>query len=146
VEEDIDTEEFDNDDELGVVIEEVDLSALLDEIDGSGGASQGGGLPAGDLLDLDGAEAVYRRGVGRQEAGDFEGCVAALEEAARAMNWKFAASARLGRAYRDRGKTPEAIEWFEKASSAPSRSQNESRELLYDFADTLEASGDRSRA
>jgi tetratricopeptide (TPR) repeat protein len=136
-------EELEEEDEQGVVIEEVDLSALLDEIDGVPAAV---GLPAGDLLDLDGAEAFYRRGVALQESGDFEGCVNALEEAARAQNWKFAAAARLGRAYRERGKTPQAIEWFAKAAKAPARSPSESRELLYDYANALEASGDYTRA
>ena len=135
--------------ELGVVLEEVDLSALLDEIAGATTVEAKGqsyGLTAGDLVDLDGAEAFYRRGAALEESGDIEGCIAAFEAASKAPAWRFAAGARLGRVCRQRGQMPRAIEWFDRALTAGAPSGVEGREVRYDLADVLESSGDKARA
>jgi tetratricopeptide (TPR) repeat protein len=134
--------------DLSIVLEEVDLSSLLDEITAtsSAEAKQGYGLTAGDLVDLDGAEAFFRRGVALEESGDVDGCVAAFEAAAKAPAWQFAAAARLGRLFRKKGQVSKAIEWFERASLSGAPSPIEASELLYDLADTLESAGDSAKA
>jgi tetratricopeptide (TPR) repeat protein len=69
-----------------------------------------------------------------------------LETASRATRFRFEAASLLGRIFRDRGDTPRAIEWLERAAEAPAPSDEEGRALLYDLGTMIEGSGDTTRA
>jgi len=151
---------------------EVDLSIVLDDIKrpqrgpetpGAGAAAPAPATPAAPPADLDGvfahlregssrrtameeAEQQYKRGLALREVGDVDGCVAALEAASLAPRLRFVTAAILARICRDRGMNRQAIEWFEKAATAPAPTAGEGHELLYDLADTLEKEGETARA
>ena len=72
--------------------------------------------------------------------------VAALRAASEAIRFRFEAASLLGRVHQQRGETPEAIEWFERAAEAPAPSPDEGHALLYDLGTLVEESGDTSRA
>ena len=44
------------------------------------------------------------------------------------------------------GELPAAIEWYERAAEAPAPTVEAGRELLFELAQTLEASGEEARA
>jgi tetratricopeptide (TPR) repeat protein len=69
-----------------------------------------------------------------------------LKAACEAIRFRFEAASLLGRLYQQRGETPEAIEWLERAAEAPAPSQDEGHALLYDLGTLAEACGDTSRA
>ncbi len=138
---------------------EVDLSIVLD----AGEPSDASETPATESPDLDGvfkqfrgeaarrsavetAEARYRLALELRAAGDLDGAVSALEDAARVPKLRFVAAALLGRLCRDRGMVAEAIDWFERAAEAPAPNPDDLHELLYDFADALEKHGEIARA
>lgn len=93
-----------------------------------------------------GAEAAYARALALHKDGDIDGCLQALREAARAPQWRFAAASRAGRLLRREGRLAQAIEWLERASQAPAPTPEESHELLYELAESLEAVGESARA
>jgi tetratricopeptide (TPR) repeat protein len=143
---------------------EVDLSVALDEIDRPVASSNPGlaGAPA-PASDLDGvftrlrddrggrsaadiAESEYRRSKVLRDAGDIDGCMAALEAASRAPKLRFATASQLARLHVERGQTAQAIEWFEKAAQAPAPTTDEAHQLLYDLAVALESLGEGARA
>ena len=72
--------------------------------------------------------------------------LAPLKAACEAIRFRFEAASLLGRLYQQRGETPEAIEWLERAAEAPAPSEDEGHALLYDLGMLVEASGDTSRA
>jgi tetratricopeptide (TPR) repeat protein len=92
------------------------------------------------------AEQQYKRGLALRDVGDIDGCVAALEAASQAPRLRFVTAAILARIWRDRGTNGRAIEWFEKAATAPAPTVGEGHDLLYDLADTLEKEGETARA
>jgi len=75
-----------------------------------------------------------------------EEALAPLKAACEAIRFRFEAASLLGRVYQQRGETPEAIEWLERAAEAPAPSEDEGHALLYDLGTLVEASGDTSRA
>jgi tetratricopeptide (TPR) repeat protein len=151
---------------------EVDLSIVLDDIKrpqkrpaapGGAGPAAAPGTPAAAPGDLDGvfahlrddssrrtameeAEQQYRRGLALREVGDIDACIVALEAASQAPRLRFVASAMLARILRDRGMNGQAVEWFERAATAPAPTAEEGHDLLYDLADTLEKEGETARA
>jgi len=138
---------------------EVDLSIVLDDIKPAPLP-----LPASQIQpDLDGVfgnlrdqasrrsgaeegEKDYQRGLALRDAGDFEGCMQALEKASRAPGLRFAAASLLGRLFDERNLLPQALEWLERAAQAPAPTADEGHALLYDLADALERYGETSRA
>ena len=68
---------------------------------------------------MDEAEQQYKRGLALREAGDIDGCITALQAASQAPRLRFATASILARIFRDRGMTPQAVEWFERAAQAP---------------------------
>ena len=72
--------------------------------------------------------------------------LAPLKAACEAIRFRFEAASLLGRLYQQRGETPEAIDWLERAAEAPAPSEDEGHALLYDLGTLVEASGDTSRA
>jgi tetratricopeptide (TPR) repeat protein len=141
---------------------EVDLSIVLDDIKPPLKRSEPPGTaPASDDIDgvfahlrddasrrsaMDEAQHQYKRGLALREAGDMDGCIAALEAASRAPQLRFATASILARIFRDRGLTQRAVEWFERAAQAPVPNAEEGHALLYDLSDALEKEGETARA
>ena len=92
------------------------------------------------------AEQQYKRGLALREAGDIDGCIAALQAASQAPKLRFVTASLLARIFRERGLNRQAIEWFEKAAQAPAATAEEGHDLLYDLADALENEGEIARA
>ena len=72
--------------------------------------------------------------------------LAPLKAAARTTRFRFEAASTLGRLYIQRGETPNAIEWLERAAEAPAPTADEGYSVLYDLGTLIEDSGDTSRA
>jgi tetratricopeptide (TPR) repeat protein len=72
--------------------------------------------------------------------------LAPLKAACEAIRFRFEAASLLGRLYQQRGETPQAIEWLERAAEAPPPTEDAGHALLYDLGTLVEASGDTSRA
>jgi hypothetical protein len=140
---------------------EVDLSLMLEDIKHPlPDVPKGGGSEPADLdgvfADLRGkagagastgaAEQSYVRGLALREAGDIDGCLAAMQEATHSPRLRFVTGAVVARIFRERGQTEQAIEWFERATQAPAPTKEESHQLMYDFAETLEAAHEVMRA
>jgi len=94
----------------------------------------------------DGAEQQMKHGLALQAAGNIDKAIEAFEMASRSPRHRFQASLCVGRIYREREQLPQAIEWFERATQAPSPTPEEGFTLLYELADALEASGETARA
>jgi tetratricopeptide (TPR) repeat protein len=92
------------------------------------------------------ADAEYTRALAFRQAGDIEGCIAALRSASRAPRLQYAAASLLGQLFRDRGQMDVAIEWLERAAEAPALGPADAHRVLYDLADALEAAGESPRA
>jgi tetratricopeptide (TPR) repeat protein len=139
---------------------EVDLSIVLDEIREPDLPAEAPVKPAGDLDDvfaqlrteasrrtaLEVADEEYQRGLALHREGKIDECIPALQAASRAPRLRFVTASLLGRIFRDRGLTPQAIESFERAAEAPAPTPEEGQELLYDLADALEKTGEVARA
>jgi tetratricopeptide (TPR) repeat protein len=94
----------------------------------------------------DAGEGELKRALVLREAGDVDGCMAALERAARSPATAFAAASLLGRLHKERGAMTAAIEWFERAAEAPAPTPIEYHAVLYELAVGLEAGGETARA
>ncbi len=81
-----------------------------------------------------------------QGAGMIDEARAALEQAAADSRYRFQATAALGRLYRRLGDPTEALRWLEQAAEAPAPTADDGRALVYDLADTLERTGEGTRA
>ena len=137
---------------------EIDLSDMLGEIAQPAGADTTRDAPVKPSDEL---EAVFDSF--REEAGDpaaehfrlaltYEGMgmidqsLKQLEIAARSPKYRFDASARIARAERSRGRSRQALEWFERAAEAPAPDLEAGRALLYDLGQTLAGAGETARA
>lgn len=141
---------------------EVDLSALLDEINlpsfevASSGVALTREELAGALSDRrdraptsrrsDAASQQYTRGKAFYDAGHLDQAVEALREASRTPAVRFGAASLLGTIYRQQGRVAEAIEWLERAAEASPPDPQSHHVLLYQLADALESSGETARA
>jgi tetratricopeptide (TPR) repeat protein len=141
---------------------EIDLSETFgDMADGAGGGDAPEAVPAA-LAGLErvfegfreeavrtghqGAAQQYRAALALREAGDIEGAIAALELVVRSPRYRFKAAAELARIHRDLGRTPESIEWFERAAESSPAATDESRDLLYELGVLLAGAGETERA
>jgi tetratricopeptide (TPR) repeat protein len=93
-----------------------------------------------------GAAQQYRAALALLEAGDVDDAVSTLEQVVRSPRYRFKAAAELARIHRDQGRTPEAIEWFERAAESAPAATDESRDLLYDLGVLLAGAGETERA
>lgn len=151
---------------------EIDLSGEIDElmaaarqaVVGTDGAAPAAGAAAaehsrglegyfedlreqrGRDLESAGAALAYDRASEHVNRGEFEDAEACLRTAARDPLIRFRAASMLARITRDRGRLTEAVEWLERASEAPAPSEDASRGLLYELADTLQSAGEEARA
>lgn len=92
------------------------------------------------------ASGHHERGARLLQEGQFEAGVRELEAAARDPRFRFAAAARLGRAWLERGDAAQGIEWLERATEAPAVTPEEQWALLYDLGEALERIGEGARA
>lgn len=113
-----------------------DLQDLFEEL-----KDEATGRESAEMLarELDLGERYY-------QAGMIDHATRALQMAAHAPAQRFRAAALLGRIELERGRAREAIRWFERATEAPAPAGEQSLELLYDLANTLESVGERERA
>ena len=140
---------------------EVDLSVVLDDIKPgqAAPAPPQPQAPADDLESvfgnmrdqsrrsgLDDAEKEYKRGLALRKAGDIDGCIEALTKASRAPKLRFSTSWLIARLYRDRGMSPQALEWLGRAAQATAPNAEDGHLVLYELADLLEQSGESARA
>ena len=96
---------------------------------------------------MDEAEQQYKRGLALREAGDIDGCIAALQAASQAPRLRFATASLLARIFRDRGMTPSGRRMVRAGRpGAGARPPEEGHDLLYDLADALEKEGETARA
>jgi tetratricopeptide (TPR) repeat protein len=95
---------------------------------------------------VDAAQNEYRRAVALRAVGDLDGCVDALQIAARTPALQFAAGSLLARVYKERGQMADALDWFERAAQAPAPSPGEYHEVLFELVEGFEAAGDVTRA
>jgi tetratricopeptide (TPR) repeat protein len=133
---------------------EVDLSVVLDDIKRPAATP----APPADLdgvferlrgdaaRRVDAANEDYKRGLALHKAGKIDAAIDALQAASRAPKLRFATASLLGRTYKSRGMTAEAIEWFERAAAAPAPSPDDAHLLLYELAEALESAGEVARA
>lgn len=151
---------------------EIDLSGEIDElmaaarqaVVGTDGATPAAGAVAaehprglegyfedlreqrGRDLESAGAALAYDRASEHVNRGELDDAEACLRTAARDPLIRFRAASMLARIARDRGRLAEAVEWLERASEAPAPSEDASRGLLYELADTLQSAGEEARA
>ena len=95
---------------------------------------------------IEAAEQEFRRGLALKNAGDIDGCIAALETASRAPKLRFATASLLARIFRDRGRLADAVLWYERAAQAPAPTPDDYHVLLFELAEALEAEGETIRA
>jgi tetratricopeptide (TPR) repeat protein len=92
------------------------------------------------------ADDEFKRGLELLQAGKVDEAVPVLKASSKVPRLRFGAASALGRSFRDRGMTAEAVEWLERAAEAPPPTPEDGHQLLYDLAEALEASGDVARA
>ena len=137
---------------------EIDLSDVLGEItdlDSRSAERTGSEGASGDLEAVfdtfreeagDPAAEHYRLGLTYEGMGMVDESLKQFEIAARSPRYRFDASARIARAERGRGRSREALEWFERAAEAPAPDLEAGRALLYDLGQTLADVGETVRA
>lgn len=133
---------------------EVDLSTALNALDGvartrPNTAAPGEAATPAQATTVDPvkeAAAQFTKAQEHLRNGLEADAAAALQAAARVPQWRFKASAQLGRLSTSRGDLHGAVEWLERAADAPSPSAEETHAVLYDLADVLERVGEFVRA
>jgi len=134
-------------DDIGLGDEQLRHAPAPIEQEESGDAVFGGARDqAAKRSGLDEAEKEYKRGLSLRSKGDIDGCIAALEKAARAPKLRFSAAWLIARLYRDRNMMPEALEWLDRASHAPAPNVEDGHQVLYELADGLEKVDESARA
>jgi tetratricopeptide (TPR) repeat protein len=81
-----------------------------------------------------------------RELGMVDDAIHALEIAATSPRQRFEAAAQLAALYLERDDVETALTWYERASEAAAPDATAGRNLLYDFAETLEKAGQHGRA
>jgi tetratricopeptide (TPR) repeat protein len=81
-----------------------------------------------------------------RELGMIDDAVQALETAATSPRQRFEAAAQLAELHLERHEVDTALLWYERASESPAPNATAGRNLLYDFAETLEKAGHHARA
>ena len=140
---------------------EIDLTSVLGDLEGAPVAPVPAPRPPRENLDE--VFRDFRDDAGRAEVADqsaqqialgktyleigmADEAIEPLRTAARSPRQRFEASLLLAGLYKERGDTPHAVEWLERAAEVPAPSEDAGRALLYDLGVTLEAAGETSRA
>jgi tetratricopeptide (TPR) repeat protein len=96
--------------------------------------------------DVEVAAEQYGLALTYRELGMLDDAIQALEVAATSPRQRFEAAAQLAELHLERHEVDKALVWYERASEAPAPTAIAGRALLYDFAETLEKSGQHARA
>jgi tetratricopeptide (TPR) repeat protein len=80
------------------------------------------------------------------EMGMTDEAIESLKTAARSARHRFEAASMLGRLYKQRQQTPQAIEWLEHAAEEPAPTAEDGRALLYDLGVMLDGTEETARA
>ena len=80
------------------------------------------------------------------EMGMTDEAIESLKTAARSARHRFEAASTLGRLYKQRQQTPQAIEWLEHAAEEPAPTAEDGRALLYDLGVMLDDTRETARA
>jgi tetratricopeptide (TPR) repeat protein len=125
---------------------EIDLSAALAGLHSATPAPAVPAVARSNESVSDNAAQLFEQAQQHLQHGATAEALALLQAAARVPQFRFKASAQLGRLLVSRGDLVHGIEWLERAASASSGSQDESFAILYDLGDALERSGEPVRA
>jgi tetratricopeptide (TPR) repeat protein len=117
-------------------MEEIDLTAAFDELDGAG---------SGEAVVTESSAAPVNAAP-EDAAGDDSSLLAQLEAAAETPALRFQAAARLGRVHAGRGEWARAADWLERAAASTAPLRDHGLEVRYDLADALERLGLYERA
>jgi tetratricopeptide (TPR) repeat protein len=128
--------------------EEIDLTGALEIGSASGGppVNVSNDEPQAPPADGDYSEQHMTLARTYLQMGMTVEAITALKAAARSPRLRFEAASTLGRLLRKHDDLAGAREWLERASEAPAPTPEEARELQYDFAVTLDDSGETARA
>jgi tetratricopeptide (TPR) repeat protein len=102
--------------------------------------------PTGSGSDDEVAAEQYGLALTYRELGMLDDAIQALETAATAPRQRFEAAALLAEIHLERDQVDTALSWYERASESPAPNATAGRNLLYDFAETLEKAGFYARA
>ena len=102
-------------------------------------------VATGDL-DEDVAGEQFQLGLTYRQMGMLDEAIEALEVAVRSPQFPFEAGLLLGRMCQEQGVSDKAISWLELASQVPAPTVEDSRALMYELGEVLEAVGETGRA
>ena len=119
----------------------VHASAPLDAVFGSFREQ----VATGDL-DEDVAGEQFQLGLTYRQMGMLDDAITALEVAVRSPQFQFEAGLLLGRMCQEQGVSDKAVSWLELASQVPAPTVEDSRALMYELGEVLEAVGETARA
>ena len=102
-------------------------------------------VATGDL-DEDVAGEQFQLGLTYRQMGMLDDAITALEVAVRSPQFQFEAGLLLGRMCQEQGVSDKAVSWLELASRVPAPTVEDSRALMYELGEVLEAVGETARA
>ena len=102
-------------------------------------------VATGDL-DEDVAGEQFQLGLTYRQMGMLDDAIMALEVAVRSPQFQFEAGLLLGRMCQEQGVSDKAVSWLELASQVPAPTVEDSRALMYELGEVLEAVGETARA
>ena len=102
-------------------------------------------VATGDL-DEDVAGEQFQLGLTYRQMGMLDDAITALEVAVRSPQFQFEAGLLLGRMCQEQGVSDKAVSWLELASQVPAPTVEDSRALMYELGEVLEAVGETARA
>ena len=96
--------------------------------------------------DEDVAGEQFQLGLTYRQMGMLDDAIKALEVAVRSPQFRFEAGLILGRMCQEQGVSDKAVSWLELASQVPAPTVEDSRALMYELGEVLEAVGETARA
>ena len=88
----------------------------------------------------------FQLGLTYRQMGMLDEAIEALEVAVRSPQFRFEAGLLLGRMCQEQGVSDKAISWLELASQVPAPTVEDSRALMYELGEVMEAVGETGRA
>jgi len=136
------------------LLDEVDITGILRDLDHLGGGKASGDLDAAfddlrseaELEDAEFGSQYLKLASTYIDMGMMDEAMTALRTAAETPAQRFEAASMLGRLHTQRGEMAKAIEWLEQAAEEPAPNLVEGRALLYDLGVMLDRNVEYSRA
>jgi predicted negative regulator of RcsB-dependent stress response len=134
---------------------EIDLTSALGDLDAVATAVESSSDSLDDVFEDLRAETAKEDEFAAQyvklaktyvEMGMADEAIESLKTAARSARHRFEAASTLGRLYKQRQQTPQAIEWLEHAAEEPAPTAEDGRALLYDLGVMLDDTRETARA